>query len=156
MRWVLTVVSAAILIVLVYLFVGWMVDGYFGGNIVPNRAVPDEWAAPNSWAEWRDIVIVILGLFWVFAGILTIALLLALILLVFALRNLLRENAAPVLDSLKSTLDNARGTTEFVGETVASPIIRVYSVVSGVRNGVKAIGNLPDRIRGRKKKGRKK
>ena len=59
MRFLGTVISAAILLFLLYLFVGWMVDGYFGGNMVPNDAVPGSWAAPDSWSEWRDIVIVV-------------------------------------------------------------------------------------------------
>ncbi|MBI2767487.1 MAG: hypothetical protein HYX53_16450 [Chloroflexi bacterium] len=155
MRFVWTVISAAILLFLLYLLLGWFVDGYFGGNIVPDRAVPDAWAAPDSWSEWRDIVIVFMGLFWVLAGILAVALVLVLILLVVTVRRLLRENVAPAVDSLKESLDNVKGTTEFAGETVVSPIIRVYSVVSGVRSGIGAIGNLPNRIRGRKKRSKR-
>ena len=82
MRFLGTVVSAAILIVLAYLFVGWMVDGYFGGNIVPDRLVPDAWAAPNSWSEWRDILIVFTFVFWMVAGMVMIAVAVALFLLV--------------------------------------------------------------------------
>jgi hypothetical protein len=136
-----------------------MVDGYFGGNMVPDRAVPDQWAAPNSWSTWRDILIVVMAMFWAFAGIATLALVVALILLVRVVRRLLRENAAPAIDSLKLTIDNVRGTAEFAGESVVSPIIRVYSIFSGVRSGLRAVTNLPSRIRGRKaakkKKGRK-
>jgi hypothetical protein len=155
MRFLVTVVCAAILLFLVYLFVGVIVDGYLGGDIVPDRAVPESWAAPNSWSEWRDIIIVALGLFWILAGMLTVALLVVLILVALAFRRLLKENAAPALDSLKDSLDNLRGTTEFLGETAVSPIIRMYSVVKGVRTGVSAVTHLPDRIR-RRKKGKKK
>ena len=59
------------------------------------------------------------------------------------------------LDSLKASLDNVRGTAEFAGETVASPIIRTYAVVKGVRTGLGAITNLPGRISGRRKKRRR-
>ncbi len=152
MRFVLTVVSAAILLVLVYICAGWIVDGYFGGNIFPNRLVPDSWAAPNSWTEWRDITIVFFGVFWVISGFLTVILLIALIFLVVTLRRVLKENLAPAIDSLKDSLDNVRGTTEMVGESVVSPIIRIYSVVSGVRSAVGAVTNLPDFIRRRRKK----
>jgi hypothetical protein len=61
------------------------------------------------------------------------------------------NHAAPALDSLKESLDNVKGTAEFAGETVVSPIIRVYSVVRGVRSGIGAVGGLPDRIRRRAK-----
>ena len=152
MRFLGTVVSAAILIVLIYLFVGWMVDGYFGGNIVPNRFVPDAWAAPNSWSEWRDILIVFTFMFWMIAGVVMIAVAIALFLLVMLVRRIMKENAVPALDSLKSSLDNVRGTAEFAGETVASPIIRTYAVVKGVRTGLGAITNLPAFIKKQKKR----
>ncbi|MBA4179563.1 MAG: hypothetical protein C0506_03150 [Anaerolinea sp.] len=155
MRFLGTVVSAAILIFLVYLLVGWIADGYFDANIVPDGAVPDAWAAPDAWSEWRDILIVFTALFWMLAGVVMVALLAALVFLVILVRRILRENAVPAIDSLKASLDNVRGATEFAGETVASPIIRTYAVVKGVRTGLGAITNLPDRIRGRRKKGRK-
>lgn len=155
MRFLGTVIAAAILIFFIYLFVGFMVDGYFGGNIVPDGAVPDSWSAPDTWAEWRDILMVFTFGFWLLAGALLAALLVALLFLTFLVRRILKENAAPAIDSLKGSLDNLRGTTEFAGETVASPIIRTYAVVKGVRTGLGAITNLPDRIRGRRKKGRK-
>ncbi|WP_322819718.1 hypothetical protein [Tepidiforma sp.] len=150
MRFIATVVSAAILLFLVYLVVGAIADGYFGANIIPDGAVPDAWSAPDSWAEWRDIVLVLAGLFWVLAGLLAAIFMVALIVLAFAVRRVVRENAAPALDSLRQSLDNVRGTAEFAGETVASPIIRVYAVAKGVRSGISAITNLPDRIRGRR------
>ncbi|MEP7216387.1 MAG: hypothetical protein ABI782_09040 [Anaerolineaceae bacterium] len=152
MRFLGTVVSAAILIVLVYLFVGWMVDGYFGGNIVPNRLVPDAWAAPNSWAQWRDILIVFTFVFWMIAGVVMIAVAVALFALVLVARRTMKENVVPAIDSLKTSLDNIRGTAEFAGETVASPIIRTYAVVKGVRTGLSAVTNLPAFIRKRKKR----
>ena len=90
MRFIGTVLAAAILIVLTYLFVGWMVDGYFGGNIVPDRLVPDQWAAPNSWSEWRDILIVFTFIFWMIAG------------------NVTSVNAAPT--NTPAIRENATGT----------------------------------------------
>lgn len=152
MRFLGTVVSAAVLICLIYLIAGWMVDGYFGGNIVPDALVPDSWAAPNSWAEWRDILIVFTFFFWMLAGLAAVALIIALVFLVGMLRGILRDHAVPAIDSLKESLDNVKGTTEFAGETVASPIIRTYAVIKGVRTGLGVISHLPDRIKGRKKK----
>ncbi len=155
MRFVMTVISAAILLFLLYLAIGGIADGYFGADIVPDQAVPDAWAAPDSWSEWRDIVIVLAGFFWVLAGLLLAVLVVVLILLAITVRRVLRENAAPAIDSLRDTIDSVRGTTEFVGETAVSPIIRVYSVIKGVRTGVSAVTGLPERVRGRKK-GKKK
>ena len=73
MRFPWTVVGAAILIVVSYLLLSWIVDGYFGGHIYPDDGVINSWAAPDSWSNWRDIVIVIMGVFWAIAGMLAIA-----------------------------------------------------------------------------------
>ncbi|MFQ5381036.1 MAG: hypothetical protein ACE5EF_05375 [Dehalococcoidia bacterium] len=151
MRFLLTVVSAAILIFIIYLVIGTIVDGYFGGNIVPNSAEPEAWAAPDSWSEWRDIFLVLAAVAWVLAGLVTVALMVALVMLVVAVRRVLNENAAPAIDSLRGTLDNARGTSEFVGESVVSPIIRIYSIFSGVRSGLQTVTSLPKRVRSRRR-----
>jgi len=156
MRFLATIVGGAVLLFLVYLVVGLFADGYFGGDIVPDGAVPEAWAAPDSWSEWRDIVIVLIGFFWVVAGIVLVALLVALLMLVLALRRVVKDNAAPALDSLRASLDNIRGTTEFAGETVASPLIKAYSVYKGVRSGIGAITGLPGNILRRKDKDKKK
>lgn len=143
---------AALLLLLLYLFVAFLTDGYFGLNIFPNDLEPDAWSAPDSWAEWRDITIVGIGFIFFLAGVLFCALLVAILFLVLTLRRILRENLAPALDSLKGTLDNVRGTTEFVGETAVTPIVRVYSIVRGVRTGLSAVSGIGDRVRRRKKK----
>lgn len=154
MRFLGTVIAAAILIFIVYLFVGFLVDGYFGGNIVPDGATPDAWSAPDTWSEWRDILMVFTFFFWLLAGLVLTILFAVLVFLALLVRRILKENAVPAIDSVKASLDNIRGTTEFAGETVASPIIRTYAVVKGVRAGLGAVTNLPGRIKGRKK-GRK-
>jgi hypothetical protein len=154
MRSIRTIVLAALLIFVLYLIIA-SIAAYFGGHFVPGDAVPNSWETPNRWATWRDILIVFTAIFWLIGGILLIALLVALLFLVFMVRRILRENAVPALDSLKDSLDNVRGTTEFAGETIASPLIRTYAVVKGVRTGLGAITHLPNRIKGRKRKGRR-
>jgi hypothetical protein len=148
--YLLIIVAAAALIALVLA----LLDGYFGTSVFPDELEPDSWSAPDSWSEWRDIMIVFMGFFWALSLMLLAALLLALLFLIGLLRRILRENAVPAIDSARLAMDNVRGTAEFTGETVASPIIRAYSVVAGVRAGIGAIGGLPNRIRGRRKKGR--
>jgi hypothetical protein len=86
------------------------------------------------------------------SGLLTVVLLVALVFLVITLRGVLKENVAPAIDSLKDSLDNVRGTAEVVGESIVSPIVRIYSVVSGVRSALGAVTNLPDFVRRRRKK----
>jgi hypothetical protein len=146
--------GGAVVLALFYIFVS-VIVAYFGGDIwvLP---VHRSWSPPDSWSEWRDIAIVFSAGFWALAGIVLLVLLGALVFLVFSIKKLLEQNVAPAVDSLKASLDNVRGTTEFAGETVVSPLIRAYSVVKGVRSGVSAVGGLGDRIRGRKQQGKKK
>jgi hypothetical protein len=146
---------AALLLLVLYLLVAG-VASYFGGHLVPDGAVPNSWAAPSSWAEWRDILIVFTAVFWVVGGVLTVVVMGALLFLVLLLRRVIKENAVPAIDSLKESLDNVRGTTEFAGETIVSPLIRTYAIVKGVRTGIGAITHLPDRIKGRRKQGKRK
>lgn len=152
MRFFWTVVSAAILIVLLWLFVALFLQGYFDlVTMVPNGLMPDSWSPPSTWATWRDIFIVVSGVFWLIGAVLFVVLMAVLIVVALVVRRVLKDHAVPALDSLKESLDNVKGTTEYAGETVVSPIIKAYAVVSGVKSGFGAVGGLTDRIRGRKR-----
>ncbi len=148
LRFSLTVVLAAVLIVVVYLVVAVLVDGYFGGNIFPNEAEPDTWSAPDSWSEWRDIAVVAFGILLAFVGLLACILLAVLIGVALAVRRVVKDKLVPLLDSTRDLVDEVRGTAEFVGESAVTPIIRVYSVVSGIRKGLDSLGSLGGRFRG--------
>ncbi len=150
MRFVLVVILAAIVLGLGILGVNGILS-YWHNDFIGGGAFPDAWTGPDSWSEWRDIVIVLTAFFWLLAGVLSVVLVIALIFLVSLVRKVMKENAAPAIDSLRASLDNIKGTTEFAGETVASPIIRVYSVVKGVRSGVSAVTNLPEFVKKRRK-----
>jgi len=148
LRFFLTVVLAAVLIVVIYLVVAVLVDGYFGGNIFPNQAEPDTWSAPDSWSEWRDIAVVAFGILLAFVGLLACILLVVLIGVALAVRRTVNQKVVPLLDSTRDLVDEVRGTAEFVGESAVTPIIRVYSVVSGIRKGLDSLGSLGGRFRG--------
>ena len=149
LRFFLTVVLAALLIIVVYLVVSWFVDGYFGGNIFPDAAEPGAWSAPDSWSEWRDIATVALGALVALVGLFACILLVVLIRVAFSVKRAMDQNVVPLLDSARNLVDEVRGTAEFVGESAVSPIIRVYSIVSGVRRGLDSLGSLGGRFRGR-------
>jgi hypothetical protein len=150
MRFVIRVILIALVLLLLYVIIGLFADAYMGANMIPNGLKPD-WSAPTL-AQWRDVFIILMGLWFALAFLLLCVLLAALVFLVLTIRSLVKNNVAPAVDSLKEALDNVKGTTEFVGETAVAPIVRVYSVVRGVRSGVGAVTGLSDRIRGRKKK----
>ena len=150
MRFVVIVIFAAIVLGLGILGVNAILS-YWNNDFIPGGAFPDAWTGPDTWSEWRDIVIVFTAVFWLLSGIVMCAVLVAVFVLVGITRKVIKENAAPALDSLKQSIDNVRGTTEFAGETIASPIIRVYSVFKGVRTGVSAVTNLPSFVKNRRK-----
>jgi hypothetical protein len=154
MRFVSIVLLAAIVLGLAILAVNGVLS-YWNNDFIDGGAFPNAWTGPDSWSEWRDIVIVLAAFWFMLAGLLFAVLVAVLIVLAFTVRKVVKENAAPAIDSLRQSLDNIKGTTEFAGETVASPIIRVYSVFKGVRTGLSAVTNVGDRVRGRKKKGKK-
>ena len=142
LRFFLTVVLAAVLIIVVYLVVAVLVDGYFGGNIFPNEAEPSTWSAPDSWSEWRDIAVIAIGILVALVGVLACILLAVLIFTALAVRRVVNDKVSPLLDSTRDLVDEVRGTAEFVGESAVTPIIRVYSMVSGIRKGLDALGRF--------------
>jgi hypothetical protein len=100
-------------------------------------------------SELRDVVIIV----W---GILSILLLLALIITILVIglsirrlisdvKDLLNGGVRPILDSARETAGSVGDTSRFVGDKVVSPIIRVYSIVAGVRRGLAVLTGLAGR-----------
>lgn len=86
----------------------------------------------------RDIVIIFLAL----EGIL-IVLALAILILQFArLINLLQNDVKPVLKDTQATLRSARGTVDFVGDTVSRPIITAGAFLAGVGAFARDVGGI--------------
>ena len=102
-------------------------------NIIHDNADPDSWAAPDSWSEWRDIVLVICGLFFAAAILVLILILVALLRLVITVRKLASDRIGPTMDTIQDLIVSVRATTDFVGEAVVSPIIRIYGIVSALK-----------------------
>lgn len=106
---------------------------------------------PEFRGAWRDVFIVILAALQLIGAMLTIALLIAILWVVNQINQAARVNVLPkideamvkmndVLDSTRTLANNVRdsagtatSTTTFVAERVVSPIIRISSLVTGVR-----------------------
>jgi hypothetical protein len=73
----------------------------------------------------RDAFVVVLAL----QGVLICLALIVLIVQLSALINLLNSEVQPMIDEAREALATARGTTEFVTQNVASPVIRATSGV---------------------------
>jgi hypothetical protein len=106
---------------------------------------------PDFREATRDIAVVILAVFQMIGAILTIALLIAILYAVRAIRKLANETVMPRVEALTTKIDglidNTRTittnvkdttatvstTTVYVAEQVVSPVIRVSGLLAGVR-----------------------
>lgn len=106
------------------------------------------WGLP----EWRDFMIIASSalLFAVLIAVLifTIVVGLAARAVLRSIQTLLRGEVAPILDSVRLTLQRIEGTAAFVSETAVSPVIRVYGVVAGA----KRMAGVLSGVTGRKKR----
>lgn len=102
-------------------------------------------------AAWRDVFIVILAALQLIGAVLLIAILIAILYAVEQINRLARNNVIPKLDEalakanealdatrtiahdVRDSAQTATTTTTYVAERVVSPIIRISSLVTGVR-----------------------
>ena len=101
--------------------------------------------------ELRDLVIVIVGsLSIVFLFVLliaTVVLAVAARMLIVTANGVLKTEVTPLLQSARQTVDNVRGTATFIADTAVSPIIRVYSMFSGIVRFLSVLAGLGRRRR---------
>jgi hypothetical protein len=97
-------------------------------------------------AETRDRVIIAYGSMGIF---LFVALIFVLVFITIAIRSLtgaltrlLDDPIRPALEEVRDTARNVRGATEFVADTAVHPVIRLVSMVRGVRRGVAVVTGL--------------
>jgi len=106
----------------------------------PKAKLPCQWAAcacytwamsgfAEALAVARDLALVVLALL----AIAQIGVLLVISLLLY-------RQLTPILKRTQEIMNNARGTSAFVSETVVRPIIRVAGVLAGVRGAASALG----------------
>lgn len=100
----------------------------------------------------RDIVIIIWGVLSILA--LGTVILIAVVIgfsvksLIDTMNDLVKTGVRPVIDSTQQTVTNVTGTTQFLGDTVVSPVIRVFSFIAGLRRGIAVFTGLSSRLRG--------
>jgi hypothetical protein len=116
-------------------FMRWMVFAFAGLGlaVVVGLLVAIIGGASNSegvsnfFRGLRDFFIVVLAL----QGILISIALVILIVQISALVNLLNNEIRPILEEAKDTIQTAKGTTKFVGDNVATPLIEARSAARG-------------------------
>ena len=96
----------------------------------------------------RDISIVFISLFAVISTVLFAAILGAILWLVFTIR----DKVVPLLETLTATAKRLQGTTEYLTEQAATPVISVASTLAGIRAATKSVTGGKRRVTHRKRK----
>lgn len=87
-------------------------------------------AAPEgTTAKVRDIFIIVMALESLILGVGLIVLILQLA----ALINLLQNEIKPILDSTNDTVNNLRGTTQFLSNNLVEPVIKLNEYLAGMK-----------------------
>ena len=105
-----------------------------------------------SLADVRDIIVIVYGVVGIVCFFIAIVVLaitgLSVKGLIKTVRDLIDESVKPTVDSIKGAADTVRGTTEFVGRTAVTPIVRTYGMAAGVKKGFSVLTSLRGRGKG--------
>ena len=84
----------------------------------------------------RDIFIIVVALESLVIGVALIVLIVQLASLI----NLLQNEVRPILKATNDTVNNLRGTAEFLGENVVEPVIKLNSYMAGLNRMLELMG----------------
>jgi hypothetical protein len=84
----------------------------------------------------RDIFLIFMALESLLIG----AALIVLIVQVASLINLLQNEVRPILQATTETVNNLRGTAEFLGENVVQPVIKLNGYLAGLQRVIELMG----------------
>ena len=84
----------------------------------------------------RDIFLIFMALESLLIG----AALIVLIVQVASLINLLQNEVRPILQSTTETVNNLRGTAEFLGENIVQPVIKLNGYLAGLQRVIELMG----------------
>ena len=87
-------------------------------------------------AQIRDIFIIVVALETLVIG----AALIILIVQLASLINLLQNEVRPILNATSETVNNLRGTAEFLGENVVEPVIKLNGYLAGMNRVIELMG----------------
>src|SRR5581483_6701871 len=99
----------------------------------------------------RDIVIIIWGVMSILT--LLVVLLIALFIglsvknLISTVNDLINTSIKPVIETTQESVTNVTGTTQFLGDTIVTPIIRVLSFFAGLRRFLGVFTGISNRLR---------
>jgi amino acid permease len=84
----------------------------------------------------RDIFIIFLALESLIIG----AALVILVIQLASLINLLNNEIKPILDATNETINTLRGTTEFLGQNLVEPVMKLNSYLAGLQRMLEMVG----------------
>jgi hypothetical protein len=84
----------------------------------------------------RDIFIIVVALESLVIGVALIILVVQLASLI----NLLQNEVRPILKATNETVNNLRGTAEFLGESVVEPVIKLNGYMAGLNRMLELMG----------------
>jgi hypothetical protein len=87
----------------------------------------------------RDIFIIVVALESLVIGVALIVLIVQLASLI----NLLQNEVRPILQATTDTVNNLRGTAEFLGENVVEPVVKLNGYLAGLRRMLELMGIKP-------------
>lgn len=86
-------------------------------------------APEGTTAKVRDIFIIVMALESLVLG----AALVVLIVQIATLINLLQNEIKPILDSTNDTVNNLRGTTQFLSNNLVEPVLKLNEYLAGMK-----------------------
>ena len=84
----------------------------------------------------RDVFIIVVALESLVIGVALIILIIQLASLI----NLLQNEVRPILTATNETVNNLRGTAEFLGENVVEPVIKLNGYLAGMNRVIELMG----------------
>jgi len=84
----------------------------------------------------RDIFIIVVALESLVIGVAMVILIVQLASLI----NLIQNEVRPILDATNETVNNLRGTAEFLGENVVEPVIKLNGYLAGLYRMLELMG----------------
>jgi len=87
----------------------------------------------------RDVFIIVVALETLVIGVALIVLVVQLASLI----NLLQNEVRPILQATSETVNNLRGTAEFLGENVVEPVIKLNGYLAGLKRMLELLGVKP-------------
>jgi hypothetical protein len=84
----------------------------------------------------RDVFIIVVALESLIIGVAIIVLIVQLASLI----NLLQNEVRPILTATNETVNNLRGTAEFLGENVVEPVIKLNGYLAGMNRVIELMG----------------